>query len=296
MKRNYRALCAVVALAIFAAMPAQAAVNDDEHECKFVHSQQGIDACTRLLTEVSWTDDRDTAWVYFNRGTDYLGQGQTAQALADLNEAIKKAPAYSDAFINRASLYVRTGQLQLAKADLDAVVTLHPDYVQSTGGGGGPYTSRYSAAVTDIAMINRARVEVLLGDLPDAVLDADTAKKHAPINPSMEGIDCWVHAVNNDQLDAALADCNDALDARPDEAAYFYYRGFVRYRMNDFSGAIKDLDQAAAKEANYESALYLRGLAKAKAGDVSGSKADIAAAIAIRSTVAAQFTGYGMTP
>lgn len=292
MTKNFCA--ATIASAILGALPAHAAVNDDIHECKFVHSQQGIDACTRLLTEVVWTEAHQPAWVYFGRGTDYSELGQDKLALSDLNEAIKEAPAFSDAFINRAALYMRAGQLQLAKADFDTVIALNPDYLQTTGSN--PYAKKYFATPTDIARMDRARLEVLLGDLPAAIADADTAKKRNPIDPAALAADCWVHGVKGDQLDTALADCNAAIDSAPDNATYLFNRGFVRYRMNDLPGALKDLDRATAINTTFESALYVRGLVKAKAGDAAGSKADIDAAIAIYPKIAARVALYGITP
>jgi tetratricopeptide (TPR) repeat protein len=293
MKKIIRAAArAIFFPAILATVEAHAALNDEIHECKFVHNQQGIDACTKLFTEIKVVDG-GTAWVYFGRGSDYLTLGQYPQALTDLNEAIKEAPAYSDAFINRASVYTHMGKLRLAKADLDTAVALHTTYVQVNDSN--PYTSRYRATPTDIARMSRAQVEVELGDLPDAVIDADTAKMRAPDNPDMEMTACWVHAVKGDQLDIALADCNDAVDATPDNAAFLYRRGLVRYRMNDFAGAVKDLDQSLTIAPKDASAIYLRGLAKAKTGDAAGSKADMDAAATLYPNVAAFFAHYGIT-
>jgi tetratricopeptide (TPR) repeat protein len=281
---------AAIALAILVAAPARAAINDDVHECKFVHTQDGIDACNRLLTH-GWSEDQ-LSWVYFNRGSDYLFLRQYQQALPDLNEAIKVSPEYSDAFLNRAMAYTHLGQLQLAKADLDTVVAFHADYLQSSGSN--PRANHYLATPMDSARMQRAQLEILMGDIDDAVTDADTARMRAPNNAVANSTACWVHAIKGDQLDTALADCNAAIDMTPDDASFLFRRGFVRYRMNDFPGAIKDFDQSLATQPKDATALYVRGLAKAKSGDAAASKADMDAAIAMTPKVAELFTRYGI--
>jgi tetratricopeptide (TPR) repeat protein len=270
---------------------ARAAVTDDVHECKYVRGEEGIRACTALFTEVNWGTD-ETAWVYFNRGTDYVLLGKFDKAMDDLNEAIKEAPGFADAYTNRAQVYWRMGQLQLAKADLDKVISLHTTYLQTDNGDAR--TVRYLATPSDSARISRAQIEIELGDIDDAVADADTAKLRAPNNPGAEATACWVHAVKGDRLDTALTDCNDAVDATPESAVFLYRRGFVRYRMNDIPGAIKDLDQSLMIQPKNAMALYMRGLAKAKSGDAAGSRSDMDAAAALSPKIGAFFLHFGI--
>jgi tetratricopeptide (TPR) repeat protein len=283
--------CAIVAFATLAATLSQAATNDDVHECKFVHNQEGIDGCNRLFTQ-GWSEDQ-LSWVYYNRGSDYALLGRYQQALSDLSEAIKVSPEYSAAFANRAMVYTRLGQLDLAKKDLDKVIELNATYLQSNSTN--PRAIHYLATPPDLARMNRALLEIMMGDMDGAVADADLAKKRAPNNAIARSTACWVHALKDDQLDAALEDCNAAIDMTSDSPLFLWERGFVRYRMNDYPGALKDLDQSLTIQPRDASALFVRGLVKAKSGDAAGSNADLDASTAIDPKVAPLFAHYGVT-
>jgi tetratricopeptide (TPR) repeat protein len=296
MKNLFRvAASAAIVSAVFAAMPAHAAINDDVHECKFVRGQEGINACNRLFTDKTWGEN-ETSWLYFGRGTDYLMLGQYQQALSDLTEAIRQAPAYLDAYLNRAQIYLHLDEYQLAKADLDKVISIPTSSTYIQIDNGDPRSVRYRATPADDAHMGRARLEIDLGDIDGAIADADIARSRAPNNPNALSTSCWAHALKADQLDKALVDCNDAVDANSESSNFLFRRGLVHYRMNDFAAAVKDFDQALTIDPKYASPLYMRGLAKAKSGDAAGGKADIDAAAVIRPTVASLFTPFGITP
>lgn len=289
-----------IIIALLAAAPllwaqARADVSDHERECKYVRGDEGIHACTALLTEVQWGTN-ETAWLYFSRGSDYLMQGKDQMALSDLNEAIKEAPAFIDAYLNRAQVYRRAGQQQLAKADLDTVIAIPTSTTYTEVNNGDSNSIRYRITPSDTARMSRAEIEIDLGDIAGAVADIDVAKRRAPRNPIAESVSCWVHALKGDQLDTALADCDDALDETPDDEDFLYRRGIAHYRMGDFSAAVNDLDRSLKIDSENGRARYVRGLAKAKSGDAAGGKADTDAAIAAAPRVGTFFAQYGVAP
>jgi tetratricopeptide (TPR) repeat protein len=106
---------------------------------------------------------------------------------------------------------------------------------------------------------------------------------------------CWARAVANIDLDAALADCNEALRLRPDFVPALDSRAFVHMRGGRFREAIPDYDAAIKGIPQDPYSLYGRGIAKIRTGDTAGGQADIEASKAVQD-VTAEFTAYGLTP
>jgi tetratricopeptide (TPR) repeat protein len=106
---------------------------------------------------------------------------------------------------------------------------------------------------------------------------------------------CWARAVAMIELDAALADCNEALRLRPDFVPALDSRAFVHMRGGRFREAITDYDAAITGIPKDPYSLYGRGIAKLRVGDTAGAQADIAASKEVQD-VAPEFTAYGLTP
>jgi len=106
---------------------------------------------------------------------------------------------------------------------------------------------------------------------------------------------CWARAVGMIDLDAALADCNEALRLRPDFVPALDSRAFVHMRGGRFREAITDYDAAIKGIPQDPYSLYGRGIAKIRTGDTAGGRADIEASKAVQD-VTAEFTAYGLTP
>ena len=96
------------------------------------------------------------------------------------------------------------------------------------------------------------------------------------------------------QLQPALADCNQALALRPNDADTLDSRCFVYLKMNNPDAAIADCNAALAISPRMASSLYSRGLAERIKGDTTASNADIAAAKAIKSDIDTQFAKWGV--
>jgi tetratricopeptide (TPR) repeat protein len=107
---------------------------------------------------------------------------------------------------------------------------------------------------------------------------------------------CFVRAEQDQDLGAALADCDKSLAMRPNDASTLDSRGFVRFRMGDNAAAIRDLSAALAAEPKLAPSLYIRGLARRKSGDPAGGNADVAAAKAIDPRIAETYAACGVTP
>jgi tetratricopeptide (TPR) repeat protein len=106
---------------------------------------------------------------------------------------------------------------------------------------------------------------------------------------------CWARAVAMIDLDAALADCNEALRLMPEYVAALDSRAFIHLRSGRFAEAVTDYDAALKGSARDPYSLYGRGIAKMRLGDSQGAQADIAASKEVQD-VSAEFTAYGITP
>lgn len=106
----------------------------------------------------------------------------------------------------------------------------------------------------------------------------------------------WARAVWGRQLDLALADCNESLRLRPNDANTVNSRGLVQFRRNDFRAAFADYDAAVRANANDTGSLFALGVAQLRLGQTAAGQADIAAATARDAGVAARYAGYGVSP
>jgi len=119
----------------------------------------------------------------------------------------------------------------------------------------------------------------------------DSGQKEVPLYNDR----CWARAVAKIDLDAALADCNEALRLRPDFVPALDSRAFVHMRGERFREAIADYDAAIMGSPQNPWSLYGRGIAKLRLGDTVGAQTDIAASKAVQD-VAPEFAAYGFTP
>ena len=104
---------------------------------------------------------------------------------------------------------------------------------------------------------------------------------------------CWTRAILG-ALQAALEDCNRALQSGPDDAATYDSRGLIRLKMGQADAAIDDFSSALRIDPKLASALYGRGLAKLRNGDKAGGDTDISAAKTIQAGIGDDFTRYGV--
>ena len=71
-------------------------------------------------------------------------------------------------------------------------------------------------------------------------------------------------------------------------------RGLVYLKLGRLDEAIADFVAALSIDPKLAFALYGRGLARQKKGDQAGGEADIAAARALKSTIADELAKYGV--
>ena len=85
---------------------------------------------------------------------------------------------------------------------------------------------------------------------------------------------CWTRAIVGD-LEAALADCDEANRLKPNYIYALDSCGFTYLKMGKFLQAIADYDAALKIDPRIAHSLYGRGLAKLKSNDAEGGRVDL---------------------
>lgn len=231
-----------------------------------------IQGCTALINSRRKEPTPVLAMAHNNRGNAYLEKGDYDRAMKDYDLAIQLNPNFAPPYNNRGVIYQKQGDYDRAIRDFDESIKLSSNYAD--------------------AYANRAETYQIKHDYGRAVQDYDNAIR---IDPNFKAIwngRCWTRAVIG-QLQAALADCNKALSVQPNAATYDS-RGLAYLKLGQYDMAIKDYNSALRLEPRLASAFYGRGLAKLKKGDRTGGEADMAAAKALKSTIVADFSRYGI--
>jgi len=230
-----------------------------------------IKGCTALIDA---SDRKATALAiaYNNRGNAYAAKTDYDRAIQDFDQSIKLNPGYAKPFNNRGVAYLRKGEPDLAIAAFDEAIKLNANYSE--------------------AFANRAEAYLKQYKYDRAVHDYDEAIRIAPDLDAVWSGRCWARAILG-ALQQALEDCNKALQARANAAAYDS-RGLIHLKMGQFGAAADDFSSALQFDPRLASALYGRGLARLKQGDKVNGETDIATAKAIQANIGDEFTRYGV--
>lgn len=170
------------------------------------------------------------------------------------------------------------------------LIRLYGDSIENTG-------------ISALTFLARGTAYAVKGDRERAAADYREAIRRDSIpldagmkEPLLLNDRCWARAIAMIDLDAALADCNEALRLRPDFTPARDSRAFLHLKRGHFRDALADYD-AVLKEMpmNYYS-LFGRGITKLRLGDRTGGNADITAAVSSEKGIKEEFAAYGVTP
>jgi tetratricopeptide (TPR) repeat protein len=262
------------------------------------------------------------------RGLAQLDDGKPDLALADFNAAIRANPNDGDGFDYRGYLERFKGDDAAAILDESRAIELEPGAALPWANRGYAYAARrwWDWAIADFsdslrrapayafALQGRAESERGKGDVRAAVRDygdviaidphgdhaLDDAQAMVDLSPAgdPEALNsrCWARGVNDTELSAALADCQQSLAVRPNSAETLDSLAMVYFRQARFPEAVDQYSAALAADPKQNASLFMRGVAKLRAGDNDGGEADIAAAEATDKSVASRFASYGVKP
>jgi tetratricopeptide (TPR) repeat protein len=242
------------------------------NEQKSAAADSAIKSCDAVIDETL----KNLANAYYFRASAKFGKNDFDGAIGDYGQALRLDPADADYLNSRAAAYE-------AKNDFDKALA---DYAQAIKANPG---STY-------AYNNRGAAFQRKGDFARAAADYGEVTRLQPNNIDAWSARCWVRAISPGQTQQALADCNAALKIKADAAEVLDTRGFVYLKLGQSDNAIKDFDAALKGDPKLAGSLYGRGLAKLRKGDRNGGSTDMAAAKAIKSDIAEEFSRYGLKP
>jgi tetratricopeptide (TPR) repeat protein len=220
----------------------------------------------------------ENAAHYHARGMARLSNRQPVLAMADLDQALKYDPKDLQALTVRGELYLQAQDPKRAQADFEAAQKLAP--------ANSELSARIGLAYARSGMFDLA-IHQLDGWIALHPKDENLAQA--------VGARCWVRALANNDLEAALADCDSAM-RRDRNSVLMTYRGLVFYRMGRLDEALAQYAAAIKAQPRAALALYLRGLAEEKKGDRTDGEADLAAAHAIAPNLPEDYKRFGLAP
>jgi tetratricopeptide (TPR) repeat protein len=252
----------------------------------------------------------DDELIYVNRGLVWLKRHDFDRAVADFDDALRLNPKDSIAFVNRASAWHHKGDEARSIADLDRAIEIKPNDAIAYFNRALSWRAMRN---DDLAIPDLDQAVKLKPDFADAyelrgflryrrsqyqlaIDDSDVALRIMPDDIAALNNRCWYRAVMNDSLDEALADCNRAIELRPNSSIHFGSRSFLHFRRAEFSSAVSDADAALALDSKNADALFIRGIAKRRLGQQPEGDSDIKAAQEIDSSVATKYDQWGVKP
>jgi tetratricopeptide (TPR) repeat protein len=263
-------------------------------------------------------DSPKDAAGYAQRGAVFAARNMTDRALADLDRACELAPDNVDYRLARARLRMRSGHSDLAYEDYEQILKMQPAHIEAL-------FVRVSRTIRDRNYADAAadldRLELLVPQASEqrvqlAQLNVAARRPEAAIpqldqwiglHPDDAGLPvalndrCWARALvardsSDSRLDDALRDCNRAVRARPDSAAFLDSRGLVFLRKAKWDRATGDYDAVITRRPKAIWSLYCRGIARMREGLKAEGQADIDAATAIDTHIAEDAGYYGIVP
>ncbi|UYN97617.1 MAG: hypothetical protein KIT25_12060 [Enhydrobacter sp.] len=132
------------------------------------------------------------------------------------------------------------------------------------------------------------------GDYDEAIIAYTSALAADPDFAMAYNNRCLVRVIAGRDVEAARADCREAVSRAGDRADVRETQGFVRLKLSESRAALAEYNAALALDARRPIALYGRGIAKARLGDSRGSVADKEHALRLDPGVARAFSVYGV--
>ena len=245
------------------------------------------------------------------RGAAALSRGDLDGALADLDRAATLAPATADIVATRADVHLAQGHPDKALADFDTALRLDPAQDQA----------RFERAVVRAAQGERDKALDDLAALdkrlaPQSNIRRAMATQYDELDMPAQAVAqwtlwiadhphdiglaeayngrCWARVEAGIELDKALADCDEAIDAEGRNASFLDSRAWVYLRMGKPQKALADFDRGLAIKADGVFSLYGRSLVRLALGDAAAAQADLAAARQARPDIDAAIRKAGL--
>ncbi len=200
-----------------------------------------------------------TANRYLSRANLRAERGDHAGALADARAAYELEEGNEEVRDRLAAELAENGQLDKALELLPEA----PDF--TTDDGLTDYIQRINLLET--------------GNQHDAAMQLlDAALEKRGSSAELRNTRCWFSALRNRDIEAALDDCNRAIELSSEPAGFLDSRGMVHFRAGRLEKAQADYEAALALSPDMASALFMYGLVLDRLGKKAEATASIQAA------------------
>jgi tetratricopeptide (TPR) repeat protein len=230
--------------------------------------------CSVVINFADTAPDRRAA-ALVERGKIRAEQNQFGRAMADYGRAMRINHRNAQAYAARALLHQVRGAYDIALRDFDQALAIDPTLQAAIAGREETLAHRTTQFQEDLASITEAL-------------------QSAPTDSSLLNERCWIRTINDDDLDAALADCNAAILSQPTNAAALDSRGLVHLKRGEYAASIADYEAALAIEPRRGHYMFGRGVARIRMGQTAEGQADIAEAERLEPGITASYQGYGV--
>ena len=262
-----------------------------EEAARGSHKEAAVACLTLLLRDRAITEEAVPVALR-TRGRALYWLERDAEALADLDAALKLDPMDKQALSYRGDCYRWLGRHEQALADFNRAIELDRDYALAICKRGEAHAllGRYDEALTDFdraielnpsydwAIAERGQVYSLAGRYEEALADLDRAIE---LNPQLD----WaitergeVHRLAG-RPDQAIADFNRAIELNPDFAEAIAGRGETHRLADRPEEAIADFNRAIELDPGYAWVIASRGQANRAAGRLDQAISDLDRAI-----------------
>lgn len=233
-----------------------------------------ISQCSLVIGFDGTSPERRAAALII-RGSLRSTEGQYVRALGDLGRAMRIDANNAQIYVERGVIHQQRGAYDFALRDFDRALALQPGMQTALDARADVLAQRVADYQQDLQQLN----DILL---------------RTPTDAEMLNSRCWLRTVNNDNLDAALADCNASLIAAPDDANVHDSRGLVHFKRGDYAASLADYEAAVRLEPNRGHFLYGRGLARLALGMSDEGNADLTRAEELEPGVTQAYQGYNI--
>jgi protein O-GlcNAc transferase len=242
-------------------LQAQPSHFDSLHLLGVIHYQRGEHAEALRQIDAALKVNPHVAAAHNNRGGALKDLGRLEEALASYDRAIALKPDYVDAFYNRGNVLKDLGRLDDVVASYDKAIALKPDYVEA-------FNNRGSALKElerhDEALASYDRAVALRPNYAEAVYN------RANLLTELK------------RYEEAVASCERAIALKPDLAEAFNNRGNALKELSRFDEALASYDRAIALKPDYAEAYNNRGFALREMKRLEEARASFAKALEVR--------------
>lgn len=229
-----------------------------------------------IVIGFSGTSPERRAAALINRGAIRTESGDYVRALADLGRAMRINADDPRIYLQRGRTHQAQGSFDYALRDFDRAIALQP-------GLEAAYEGRENVLAERVAAFR------------DQLISLDAGLQRTPNNAALLNARCWLRTVNNDDLDAALADCNASLAASPNDANVHDSRGLTYFKRGDYAASLADYEAAVRLQPERGHFLFGRGIARIALGQTAEGNADLERAEVLEPGIATDYSGYNIT-